>query len=328
MLSPIRSRISVRIPTINSYPTLVRALDSVLAQDVAPMDILIVDNCSMDGSWPQTKELSKRDPRVKVEQNANRGLAENWNRCVETAVADYLLLLHTDDELLPGMIRETIEFLDRHPSVGFVHTDGYDRFPDGKETVRRTQGVPILKAGVEALTKVLVEPNLLCSSIVVRRICHERLGLYLDGCLSPEWEMWARIGRDYDIGHIAKPLVRCYAHTDDYSGSSPWSRPLSVARVSQVESQWIDEGEKIVSYFPEDHRQTVRTTMQMTVAGGLWSGGSLAWQNGKWRRGQEFFMRAYSFLPRRMWWQRYIKELGYAILRRVKCLMRGTDIQY
>ncbi len=308
-------KLSVRIPTLNNYPGLVRALESVLAQDFDDMDIIIVDNDSDDGSWPKTRALVDRYPQMKVMQNPKRGLAENWNYCVETATGEYILVFHTDDEMLPGMLRSSVEFLDAHASVGLVHSNCYDVSLDGKEKLRVTQMKPILRAGTEALTKIVSDCNIACSAVVVRRECYDRLGLFSPATPSPDPEMWARIASQYDMGHIDEPLVKVYAHKDSY-GRAAISKDTPV----EIEHQWRTQNERIASYFHPKDRAKATRGMDRSMFNGLSSAGNLAWTQHRWRRGHTFFLltRKYTNLP--TWAAMYAKSV-LRVLRHT--LLRG-----
>lgn len=99
--------LSVVIPTYNKPQALKRAIQSVLNQINTTLDynVVIVENYADDIS-DTLKMLSLLDNPHKIEicyfqneQNINPH--PNWNRCFEIADADYVLMLHTDDFLLP-----------------------------------------------------------------------------------------------------------------------------------------------------------------------------------------------------------------------------------
>lgn len=292
-------KFSVCIPTFNCYHLLTRALDSALLQDFKDIEILIIDDCSDDGSWESTKALKKKDSRIKIVRNpVNIGFAKNWNKCIELSQGKYILILAHDDELLPGMIQETASFLDNHPNVGLVHSNGYDCTIDGRMVLRKTQNKPVLKSGPEALLKS-ANHNFICSSVVVRRHCYGT-GFLTDN-LSPDAEMYARIARDYDIGHIAKPLVKCYGRLE-----STGRQTLLNQSPDLIESQMLFSVEKIISYFPKEEQSEVKPLFNSALADGLWAAGSIAWRFGKWKRGQHFFCRASKYIPLSNLCRRYI----------------------
>lgn len=305
-------KLSVRIPTLNNYPGLVRALESVIKQDFDDMDIIIVDNDSDDGSWPKTQILAKKYPKIQVMQNPKRGLAENWNYCVLTATGDYVLVFHSDDELLPGMLCKSVDFLDNNPSVGLVHSNCYDVSENGRERLRITQAKPILKAGTEALNKIAFDCNLACSTVVVRRICYEKLGLFLRGNPSPDPEMWARIVCQYDMGHIGVPLVNVYAHLDSHGRAA-----ISYLPPTEIHRQWCMIGDNINSYFPPEAREKA---MQRSRRGGfnaLTAAGNLAWAQHRWMRGNQFLKLAKQYTRLPTWTVMYVKSILLVIKRTI-----------
>lgn len=91
--------VTIAIPTYNragSY--LSETLASALAQDYAPLEILVSDNASTDG----TEELVRRsmDRRLRyVRHGVNIGSTANYNFCLASARGDYFLLLHDDDAI-------------------------------------------------------------------------------------------------------------------------------------------------------------------------------------------------------------------------------------
>lgn len=297
-------KLSIRIPTLNNYTGLLRAIKSIRAQHFSDYDLAIVDNNSDDGSWEKTSRLSDSFPGIVVYQNPKRGLAENWNYCVSTQTGDYLLIFHSDDEMLPGYLEKVVGFLDQHPNVGMVHTDCFDVREDGKYAVRYTQSRPILFHGSEALNKIAENCNIACSSVVVKSSIYRDHGVFECGNPSPDAEMWARIGRFYDIGHIATPLIKVYAHIDSHGRAA-----LSSLPPASIESQWAKQGDKIVSYFDESEREKARRSQRRSLFSALCAAGELAWYQGRWERGLKFFMLSKKNVASRIWLKKIIRSL-------------------
>jgi len=89
---------TVAIPVFNRKDMVLRAVDSALEQDVRGLDVLVVDNCSTDGTWEALQRIT--DPRVRLVRNShNVGLFENFNRCLDLATGGYLRFLCSDDVL-------------------------------------------------------------------------------------------------------------------------------------------------------------------------------------------------------------------------------------
>lgn len=294
------SRVSVRIPTYNSYRGLAGAVESILAQQFEDMDLMIVDNSPDDSDWGQTLALAERY-QVPAIHNPTPGLAENWNRCVETATGEYVLIFHHDDRMLAGMMGRSVEFLDAHPNVGLVHSNAYSAPVDGRQRLTVTQTKPILKAGTEAVLKLITNNNTACSAVVVRRECYQRLGLFLTGNPSPDMEMWARIGQHYDIGHIPEPLVSVYGHPDSFG-------PVSLSRLSpeELEQQWLRLYERMIGYIPEADRPLAIQRMHRAMGPGLVTAGYYSWMQRRWGRGHSMLALARKHAGWLFWARAYV----------------------
>ncbi len=98
--------LSVVIPVYNAAPWLPRCLDSLLAQDRLPDEILLVDDGSPDGrTGPLCDEYAARHPGlIRVLHFPNGGVGAARNRCVENARGDYLLFVDSDDAVSPRLI--------------------------------------------------------------------------------------------------------------------------------------------------------------------------------------------------------------------------------
>lgn len=94
--------LSAVIPTHNRGGLVCRAIDSALAQDHPPDEIVVVD----DGSTDDTRErLARYAGRVRYVAQANAGGAAARNRGVEAATGDWIAFLDSDDIWLEGHLR-------------------------------------------------------------------------------------------------------------------------------------------------------------------------------------------------------------------------------
>lgn len=98
--------LSLLIPVYNVEPYLAQCVESVMEQAGAGVQVMLLDDCSTDGSWALMQTLAARWPgRLQLLQHAsNGGLSAARNTMLDAADGDYLWFLDSDDKLLPGSI--------------------------------------------------------------------------------------------------------------------------------------------------------------------------------------------------------------------------------
>ena len=97
------------------------AIESILAQDFADFEYLIVDDGSTDDSPQIVKRWAERDPRIIVECIPQRtGIAHALNRGLALARGKYIGRQDADDICLGSRLRRQVDQLDREPDVVLV----------------------------------------------------------------------------------------------------------------------------------------------------------------------------------------------------------------
>ena len=201
--------VSVVIPCYNYGHLLDDAITSVLDdQEGVDVRVLIIDDASSDDSAEVAGKIAARDSRVEVAVHAtNRGHIATYNEgLLEWADGDYCVLMSADDRLTPGALQRAIDFLDAHPSVGFVYgnvlwfADGAP-LPMARTRVRGWS----LWSGQLWLERRFRQAQTGISSpeVVVRTSLQKRVGGY-DVRLPHlgDTEMWMRLAANADVGYL------------------------------------------------------------------------------------------------------------------------------
>jgi glycosyltransferase involved in cell wall biosynthesis len=90
--------VTIGIPTYNRAKLLPRAVESALAQDYGPIDIVISDNASTDGTAEVCRELAARDERIRCMRHAsNCGASANFRAVLQAARGELFMWLGDDD---------------------------------------------------------------------------------------------------------------------------------------------------------------------------------------------------------------------------------------
>ena len=115
--------VSVVTPVYNGEPFLAECIESVLAQDYANWEYIIVNNCSTDRTPELAERYAKQDPRIRVVTNqVFVNCAENYNNAFRqiSAESEYCKVVSADDRLLSQCLAKMVRFAVRHPAVGIV----------------------------------------------------------------------------------------------------------------------------------------------------------------------------------------------------------------
>lgn len=97
--------ISIIIPVYNSEKYLKEALDSVLAQSYENIEVIMVDDGSVDSSPGICDAYAQKDPRFKVIHQENKGPSAARNRGIEEATGEYITFFDNDDLLHKDFIK-------------------------------------------------------------------------------------------------------------------------------------------------------------------------------------------------------------------------------
>ncbi|MBV9741078.1 MAG: glycosyltransferase family 2 protein [Hyphomicrobiales bacterium] len=104
----MKPSVSVVIPAYNRKDTLVRAIRSVLKQSLPPLEIIVVDDGSTDGT--REFDFCKIDPRLRVIRHpANRGGGAARNTGIDAAQGPWIAFLDSDDEWLESKLERQFE---------------------------------------------------------------------------------------------------------------------------------------------------------------------------------------------------------------------------
>lgn len=112
--------ISVVIPAYNRAHCIGRALESVRAQGIDDLEVLVGDDGSSDGTPEKVLELVPEATVVRLP--VNRGAASARNAVLPMARGEFIAFLDSDDEWLPGKLARQIAHLREHPEVVLVGT--------------------------------------------------------------------------------------------------------------------------------------------------------------------------------------------------------------
>lgn len=216
-------RVTVLMPAYQCAPYVAEAVDSVLAQTFRDFVLLVVDDGSTDGTWERLQTY-RRDPRVRLEQQAHQGMAAGLNRGMHSADTVYIARMDADDRCAPGRLAAQVAFLDAHPEVDVVGT-GY-RPIDAAGVPGSTRDVLLRDADLRR--QLYVASPFVHGSVLFRCDVVLAAGGY-DAARWPaeDYDLWCRLGGGF--ANLPGPLYDYRVHP---GGSSRDAQREQAARIA------------------------------------------------------------------------------------------------
>jgi len=186
----------------NGAPQVGEAVQSVLSQTAADLELIVID----DGSSDATPAIlrSFRDPRLRIIRRARGGLTSALNAGLALARAPLLARLDADDIALPRRFEQQLEYLERHPEVGLLGTAA-------RETDAAGQEVAIVRPPTDdaLIRRALIRRNpFVHSSIVMRRVAVVQVGGYEEAFpVAQDYDLWMRMSRVTRMANLSDLLV-------------------------------------------------------------------------------------------------------------------------
>ena len=216
-------KISVCIPVRNGGAFLPLAVESALGQSRDDIELIIVDNCSTDGSAQWIEKRAASAPRIRFYRNsADIGMTANFNICLKHAQGEYVKFLCADDLLLPQSLQRMSQVLDDDPQVSLVV--GARRLIDeggAKIATRRYAGRDMSVSGRQAINRCIFGGNDIGepSAVMFRRAAAQR-GFQESLLQLMDLEMWFYLLEQGDLASLAGEVCAIRRHHDQITWGS------------------------------------------------------------------------------------------------------------
>ncbi len=206
--------VSVVIATFNHARFLPAALDSALAQTLAGVEVIVVD----DGSTDDTPAvLSRYARRVRVIRQANRGLAAARNAGLAVARGTYVSFLDADDVVMPTKLAEQMALLEAAaPTVGWTYCDVLIETVATGHEMRASERFGYGGRSLDGwLFPELIHGNFIPAiAPLIRRAALDSAGGGFNDRLTAleDWDLWLRLSLVAEARYSPAVLVRYRVH--------------------------------------------------------------------------------------------------------------------
>ena len=215
------AEVSVIIPTYNGAEFIAQTVESVLAQTLPDLELIVVNDGSTDATDQVLRQFGDKlhvvsGPRKGIPAARNIGLSAARGRCI--------CFLDHDDLWLPQKVARQFELFEKDSDVGFCFTDyetfgdpaPYDKgFEENGDKVRRLPreeiGPRAFKILSESLLVDMVNGALPCwtSTIMMRRSVVDLVGPFDEKLIiNDDTQMWLRFAKQCRFAYVDEPLTK------------------------------------------------------------------------------------------------------------------------
>lgn len=107
-------KVSIIVPVYNMEMYVEECVQSIINQTYKNIEIIIVDDGSVDNSGQICDDIQKNDARISVVHKANEGLSSARNAGMEQATGDYLMFVDSDDYLMKDAIEKLVLAIEKN----------------------------------------------------------------------------------------------------------------------------------------------------------------------------------------------------------------------
>jgi glycosyltransferase involved in cell wall biosynthesis len=211
-------KVSVIIPNYNYSQYIGEAVESVLSQTYANVEIIVVDDGSKDNSLEILETFGNK---IKVIAQQNAGVSAARNNGVANSDGEFIAFLDADDVWLPEKLEKQIERFSTDNSLGLVHVAVQDIDAKGNNLDIHLDGL----SGNVSHEILLLERSVVLgggSGIMIPRKVFDEVGGF-DSRLSTsaDWDIFYQISSRYKVGFINEILLKYRIHGSNMHGNIP-----------------------------------------------------------------------------------------------------------
>jgi glycosyltransferase involved in cell wall biosynthesis len=208
--APLRSPlVSAVIPAYNSAHTILRAIASAWKQEYRALEVVVVDDGSIDNTRAVVASLACPSIRL-VSLGANRGAAAARNAGIRAARGVYVGFLDADDVWLPRKLALQVQMMEQNPSLALVTCDSFVMSPSGNVIARSHEQHPPA-SGARAWEALLAQNFIPTPTVLARRQDLEALGGFdPQMAIGEDLDLWIRLALRGPIGVVPEVLAHIY----------------------------------------------------------------------------------------------------------------------
>ncbi|MGZ8941495.1 MAG: glycosyltransferase family 2 protein [Methylobacter sp.] len=212
--------ITVIIPTFNRRSFIVDAVNSVLAQDIDDLEIIVVDDGSTDGTQIALEPYMKA---IRYIYQDNRGVSAARNRGVRESRGELLAFLDSDDLWLPGKLKAQIDKVCCEDVLSFGGVEWFVDREEDREFLNQCESVvwPRCDASgyiIDPVLDIAEGRYLHLGTLLCRKSTFLEIGFFDEGlCMGEDEDWFSRASLKKRFHYISEPFLNRRFHRSQIS---------------------------------------------------------------------------------------------------------------
>jgi glycosyltransferase involved in cell wall biosynthesis len=204
-------KVSIVCVCYNHKPYVREAMESALHQNHGPLEVIVVDDGSSDGSPAVIGEFVKHYPDVQfIPLSKNGGYCRAFNEGFRRVTGEFVIDLAADDVLMSDRVSKGLRAFSQHgPEYGVNFSDAELMDADGITTGFHSdrfphETIPQGDVYVELIRRYFINSP----TMMIRREVLDKMGGYDESLAYEDFDFWIRSSRDFRYCYTPEPLVR------------------------------------------------------------------------------------------------------------------------
>ncbi len=218
-----RVLVSIITPVYNSENFVADTIESVLKQSYENWELLLVDDCSYDGSFKIINKYAKEDSRIKVFSNiVNSKAFESRNVALRNAKGRYIAFLDSDDLWHSNKLKLQIEFMQKN-NYPFTYT-AFSRFINNPLSNK-----PVFLKNKVSYKSLLSNSIIATSSVMIDKkyiAYFEMENVYYD-----DFKLWLEILKKQDFAYCLNSCLLYYRISKDSLSNNKFKSAKRVYKI-------------------------------------------------------------------------------------------------
>lgn len=208
--------VTVGVASYNNASYLRETLESIRLQTYSHVELIIVDDASPDDSVRVAEQWLADYPEVNgrlIRHSTNLGVCRVCNDIVTEAKGEFICIIGSDDVYLPDKLEIQVALLLNSPPEVGVITSAVEFINSDGEKIPKPDDFAIPHPDDVFLT-LLNSCVIAAMSVLMRRSCFDKVGLYDESLPFEDWDMWLRLAKEYKFLYSPYVSARYRRHSN------------------------------------------------------------------------------------------------------------------